>query len=69
LIGLATPGTGGAALAVLGGAGMFCAIALQSALDQIYRVFVYRNAVGLDVAAGPFEQDDLRSPFVTRKRS
>ena len=67
LIGASRP-TGGAALIVIGGAGMFAAVALTGALEQIYRVFVYRNAVGLDTAGGPFEQSDLRQPLSRRGR-
>jgi hypothetical protein len=68
LIGVATPGASGVLLATLGGAGMFAAIAVQTALDQIFRVFVYRSAVGLDTTAGPFEQSDLQAPFTRRRR-
>ncbi|HLL92351.1 MAG TPA: DUF6159 family protein [Solirubrobacteraceae bacterium] len=66
--GLSTPGANGALLSVLGGAGLFAAIAVQTALDQIFRVFVYRSAVGLDTTAGPFAQSDLQAPFARRKR-
>ena len=66
--GLATAGSGGAALVVLAGAGLFALGAGVAAMEQIYRVFVYRSAVGLDTSAGPFSQGDLRSPF-TRRRS
>jgi hypothetical protein len=67
VIGASRP-QGGAALIVIGGAGMFAAVALTGALEQIYRVFVYRSAVGLDTAAGPFEQSDLRQPLSRRGR-
>jgi hypothetical protein len=36
-------------------------------MDQVFRVFVYRSAVGLDTSAGPFSQRDLQAPF-GRKR-
>jgi hypothetical protein len=68
LVGVATPGANGVLLTVLGGAGLFGAIAVQAALEQIFRVFVYRNAVGLDTASGPFAQNDLQAPFVARRR-
>ncbi len=68
VIGAATAGSGGVLLVVLGGAGLFGAIALQSALDQIFRVFVYRSAIGLDTSGGPFAQSDLQAPFSARKR-
>jgi hypothetical protein len=65
--GLAAPGSGGALLIVLAGAGLFALGAAVSAMEQIYRVFVYRSAVGMDTSAGPFSQEDLRSPFVKRR--
>jgi uncharacterized protein DUF6159 len=65
--GAATPGATGVLLVVLGGAGLFGAIAVQAALDQIFRVFVYRSAVGLDTSAGPFAQADLQAPFLARR--
>jgi hypothetical protein len=68
-VSLQMPGAGGALLTVLAGIGLFAAIALQTALEQIFRVFVYRSAVGLDTARGPFLQDDLQSPFARRRRS
>jgi hypothetical protein len=67
VVGVASAGATGVLLTVLGGAGLFGAIAVQSALDQIFRVFVYRSAVGLDTSAGPFSQSDLQAPFA-RKR-
>ena len=66
--GTATAGATGVLLLVLGGGGLFAAIAVQVALDQIFRVFVYRSAVGLDTAGGPFAQSDLQAPFTARRR-
>lgn len=66
-VGFALPGGGGAALVVLAGAGLFALGASVSAMEQIYRVFVYRSAVGLDTSAGPFSQEDLRSPLTKRR--
>ncbi len=66
--GVTSAGATGVALTVLGGAGLFGAIAVQSAMDQIFRVFVYRSAVGLDTSAGPFSQSDLQAPFARRGR-
>jgi hypothetical protein len=68
IAGAATPGATGVLLLVLGGGGLFGAIAVQAALDQIFRVFVYRSAVGLETSAGPFAQADLQAPFIARKR-
>jgi hypothetical protein len=67
VIGIGSGGTAGAMLTVLGGAGLFAAISVQAAMDQIFRVFVYRSAVGLDTTGGPFSQSDLQAPF-GRKR-
>jgi hypothetical protein len=66
-VGAASPGATGVLLTILGGAGLFAAIAAQTAMDQIFRVFVYRSAVGLDTTAGPFSQSDLQAPFARRR--
>jgi hypothetical protein len=66
-IGVASPRATGVLLTILGGAGLFAAIAAQTAMDQIFRVFVYRSAVGLDTTAGPFSQSDLQAPFAHRR--
>jgi hypothetical protein len=66
-VGADSPGATGVLLTILGGAGLFAAIAAQTAMDQIFRVFVYRNAVGLDTTAGPFSQSDLLAPFARRR--
>ncbi len=68
IVGAVTPGGEGILLVVLGGAGLFGALAVQVALDQVFRVFVYRSAVGLDTQGGPFTQADLQAPFVARRR-
>ncbi len=68
VIGVLSGASSGTLLAVLGGAGLFAAIAVQSALEQIFRVFVYRNAVGLGTSPSPFAQADLQAPFVARGR-
>jgi uncharacterized protein DUF6159 len=65
--GIASAGATGVLLTVLGGAGLFGAIAVQSAMDQIFRLFVYRSAVGLDTTGGPFSQSDLQAPFARRR--
>jgi hypothetical protein len=67
-IGIATPGGGGAALAFIAGAALFALGAGVAAMEQVYRVFVYRSAVGLDTTAGPFAQSDLRQPLSRRRR-
>jgi hypothetical protein len=67
IAGVGTAGATGVLLTVLGGGGLFAAIAAQTAMDQVFRVFVYRSAVGLDTSTGPFAQSDLHAPFA-RKR-
>ena len=66
-IGIATPGGGGAALVFLAGAALFALGAGVAAMEQIYRVFVYRSAVGLDTSGGPFSPEDLRRPLTKRR--
>lgn len=68
IAGLATSGAGGVLLVIVAGAGLFCAIAAQAACDQIFRVFVYRSAVGMDTTSAPFEQSDLQAPFARRRK-
>jgi len=67
IAGVGTTGATGVLLTVLGGGGLFAAIAAQTAMDQVFRVFVYRSAVGLDTSTGPFAESDLHAPFA-RKR-
>jgi hypothetical protein len=67
VLGAAKP-SGGAALVVLGGAGLCAVVAATAALEQIYRIFVYRSAIGLDTSAGPFAVSDLRQPLSRRRR-
>jgi hypothetical protein len=68
VVGMSSAGPSGVLLSVLGGGGLFAAIAVQSAMDQIFRVFVYRSAVGLDTSAGPFAASDLQAPFARKRR-
>lgn len=67
-VGIATPGEGGAALVLGAGALLFALAAGVAAMEQIYRVFVYRSAVGLETSRGPFSQEDLRQPLTKRGR-
>jgi hypothetical protein len=67
-VGLSKPGGGGATLVFVAGACLFALAAAVAAMEQIYRVFVYRSAVGLDTSAGPFSDQDLRSPLTRRRR-
>jgi hypothetical protein len=60
--GAATKGTLGAILFASGGAGVIAIAAFDTAINQVFRVFLYRNSVGLDTdGAGPFSADDLSS--------
>jgi hypothetical protein len=68
VIGMSSAGPSGVLLSVLGGGGLFAAIAVQSAMDQVFRVFVYRSAVGLDTSTGPFSASDLQAPFARKRR-
>jgi hypothetical protein len=67
--GAATAGSAGVLLMVPGGAGLFAAVAVQSALNQVFGVFVYRSAVGLDTTGSPFAESDLQAPFARRRRA
>jgi hypothetical protein len=67
MVGISRPGGSGLGLILLGGAGLFALGAAVSAMEQIYRVFVYRSAVGMDTSMGPFSEEDLRSPLIRRR--
>jgi hypothetical protein len=67
VFGTAASGGAGAAVALIAGVGLFALAAAVATLEQIYRVFVYRSAVGLDTSRGPFSQEDLRSPLTKRR--
>jgi Family of unknown function (DUF6159) len=67
-LGLAAGAGVGAALIVLGVIGLLGAVAVQATLGQIFRVFVYRSAVGMDTAGSPFAQSDLQAPFSRLRR-
>jgi hypothetical protein len=67
VIGLLTTGAAGALLVVAGGVALFAVLAASTALEQIYRVFLYRSAIGLDTGGGPFAARDLQAPFTPRR--
>jgi hypothetical protein len=67
VLAVAVGGSAGLALFVLAGAACCAGIAVLATLGQIFRVFVYRSAVGLPTA-GPFEAADLQTPFARRRR-
>ena len=57
----------GLVLVALGGGGLLAVLAVQTAMDQVFRVFVYRSALGIDDGVGPFAPDDLERPFGPRR--
>jgi hypothetical protein len=63
----AVKASGGIPLILLGAGGLAAVVAMTAALEQIYRIFVYRSAVGLDTSAGPFAPADLRQPLSSRR--
>jgi Family of unknown function (DUF6159) len=65
LLGIGAISDGAAApfMVALGGGGLLAALAVQTAMDQVFRVFVYRSALGLDRGDGPFPAADLTQPF------
>jgi hypothetical protein len=69
--GFAAGGAVGIVLLALGGAGLLAVAAYSTALNQVYRVFLYRSAVadpGAPASAtGPFSAEDLANPFRPRR--
>lgn len=63
MAGAMTTGPAGPILFALGGGGLLVLLAVQTAMDQVFRVFVYRSALGLDAGGGPFPAEDLTQPF------
>ena len=69
LVGFFLPGGVGVACVVLGGGGLLAVAAGSVAMEQVFRVCVYRYAVGRDaVGALPFAAADLERPFAARRR-
>lgn len=67
--GAASSGAGAVLLVTLGGALLFAVQAFTIALNQIYRVFLYRSTLAADGAVpGPFSRDDLADPFRSKKK-
>lgn len=60
-------GVGGTVVIGIGGAGLLALQAFTIALNQVYRVFLYRSVTGAGPLAGPFAQADLDNPFHPRK--
>jgi len=63
MAGAFSSGAAGPILFALGGGGLLVLLAVQTAMDQVFRVFVYRSALGLDTGDGPFPATDLQRPF------
>jgi hypothetical protein len=63
--GFAVGGIGGIALVAIGGAFILAVGAYSMALNQVFRVFLYRSAVG--ASTGPFTSEDLANPFRARR--
>ena len=69
--GFAAGGVAGIVLLAVGGAALLAIGAYSTALNQVYRVFLYRSAVA-DPASpasptGPFPAEDLANPFRPRR--
>lgn len=60
-------GVAGMIMIGIGGAGLLALQAFTIALNQVYRVFLYRSAMGQGLPAGPFAQADLDNPFHPRR--
>jgi hypothetical protein len=62
-------GSGAVVLVALGGALLLAVQAFTIALNQVYRVFLYRSTLTADgIVPGPFPGQDLANPFRSRKR-
>jgi hypothetical protein len=67
--GVAAGGGGAVVLVALGGALLLAVQAFTIALNQVYRVFLYRSTLTADgTGLGPFSHEDLSNPFRSRKR-
>jgi hypothetical protein len=67
--GAASSGTTGVVLVAGGGALILAVQAYTIALNQVYRVYLYRSTLAGGVPVpGPFPAADLEKPFIPRKR-
>ncbi len=67
--GLFVGGVGGALLIGLGAISLLVLSAAQVAVEQVFRICLYRYAVGADApGAGPFAPGDMERPFARRRR-
>lgn len=60
-------GAGAVILIAVGGSALLGVQALSIALNQVYRIFLYRDTVGAPGGGGPFPKADLDQPFHPRK--
>jgi hypothetical protein len=71
--GFAAGGALGIVLVAVGGAALLAVAAYSTALNQVYRVFLYRSVVKdpaePSAATSPFSAEDLASPFRPRRSS
>jgi hypothetical protein len=69
--GFAAGGAAGIVLLAIGGAALLAIGAYSTALNQVYRVFLYRSAIadpGSPASStGPFSAEDLANPFRPRR--
>jgi hypothetical protein len=69
VLGLLVDGVAGLLLVGLGAVSLLVLSAAQVAVGQVFRVCLYRYAVGADASgAGPFAAGDMERPFVRRRR-
>ncbi len=69
VLGLLVGGAGGVLLVGLGAVALVVLSAAQVAVGQVFRVCLYRYAVGADApGTGPFAAGDMERPFVRRRR-
>jgi hypothetical protein len=66
--GAASGGTGAVLMVAGGGAILLAAQAYTIALNQVYRVYLYRSTLGGVPVPGPFPAKDLETPFRPRRR-
>jgi len=67
-LGLAAGGVGGALFVGLGALSLLALLAAQAAVEHVFRICLYRYAVGADAPGATFAAADLTSPFVRRRR-
>ncbi len=67
VIGATSSGSGAVFLVAAGGAMLFAVQAYTIALNQVYRVYLYRSVLTGASIPGPFPAKDLSSPFLPRR--